>query len=77
VHVSGPPSGQSTTVTYTYEILDGDDSRRSENDPLDAWLKLRGIAKDIFASYGGGEAYLRQERADFYGPGQDPLDRKP
>jgi hypothetical protein len=67
----GPPSGQSTTVTFTYGILNS-----SSPDAQEAWLKLRGIAKDIFASYGGGEAYLRQERANFYGPGQDPLDRK-
>jgi len=71
---SGPPSGQSTTVTFTYEILDGDDAGRSKDAQLDAWLRLRGIAKDIFASLGGGEAYLRNERANFYGPGKDPSD---
>jgi hypothetical protein len=73
---TGPPSGQSTTVTFTYEILDRD-HKKSEDAQLEAWQKLRGIAKDIFASYGGGEEYLRQERANFYGPGQDPLDPKP
>lgn len=30
-----------------------------------AWLRLRGIMKDIYAAYGGGEAYLRQERGAF------------
>jgi hypothetical protein len=73
---TGPPSGQSTTVTFTYEIIVVD-QKKSPDAQLEAWLKLRGIAKDIFASYGGGEAYLRQERANFYGPGQNPLDRKP
>jgi hypothetical protein len=69
---TGPPSGQSTTVTFTYEIV------RSESQPTadEAWQSLRGIAKDIYASFGGGEAYLRQERANFYGPGKDPLTRK-
>jgi hypothetical protein len=69
---TGPPSGQSTTVTFTYEI------GRSESQPTadEAWLSLRGIAKDIYASFGGGEAYLRQERANFYGPGKDPLTHK-
>jgi hypothetical protein len=70
---TGPPSGQSTTVTFTYEIV------RAESQTLsaeEAWQSLRGIAKDIFASFGGGEAYLRQERANFYGPGKDPLERK-
>jgi hypothetical protein len=35
------------------------DSRR------EAWLRLRGAMKDIYAAYGGGEAYLRQEREAF------------
>jgi hypothetical protein len=70
---TGPPSGQSTTVTFTFEIVNDE----LENPASDqAWQSLRGIAKDIFASLGGGEAYLKQERANFYGPGQDPLKRK-
>ncbi len=74
---TGPPSGQSTTVTFTYEILDHSGEKSTSDDP---WLALRGIAKDIFASLGGGEAYIRRERANFYGPGKDPsrnLGRKP
>ncbi|MGA9041027.1 MAG: hypothetical protein WB421_10865 [Terriglobales bacterium] len=67
---TGPPSGQSTTVTFTYEIVKPE-SRKANAD--EAWQSLRGIAKDIYASFGGGEAYLKQERANFYGPGQDPL----
>jgi hypothetical protein len=65
---SGPPSGQSTTVIYTYEFLDAQ--------PLpagpDAWTRLRGALKDVFAELGGGEAYLRGERAAF----RDVSDRK-
>jgi hypothetical protein len=71
---TGPPSGQSTTVTFTYELLKGEAEKPSAEE---AWQSLRGIAKDIYASFGGGEAYLRQERANFYGPGRDPLSRKP
>jgi len=70
---TGPPSGQSTTVTFTYEIVRAEPQKRT---PDEAWQSLRGIAKDIFASFGGGEAYLKQERANFYAPGQDPLTRK-
>ena len=70
---TGPPSGQSTTVTFTYEIVRSELQKPSAEE---AWRSLRGIAKDIYASFGGGEAYLRQERANFYGPGQDPLTRK-
>jgi len=60
---SGPPSGQSTTVTYTYEFIAGKDS--TVPDRQDAWERLRGALKDIYAEYGGGEAYLRAERASF------------
>jgi hypothetical protein len=74
VSKTGPPSGQSTTVTFLYEITDLEQNK-SKDERMEAWFRLRGIAKDIFASYGGGEAYLRQERANFYAPGQDPLDR--
>jgi hypothetical protein len=64
VSKTGPPSGQSTTVTFTYEIDDRkqDDNRLSR---LEAWNRLRGSMKDVFAEYGGGEAYLRAERASF------------
>lgn len=67
---TGPPSGQSTTVTYTYEFVD----KEQDNDQLgrqDAWNRLRGALKDVFAELGGGENYLRNERANFYGPGKD------
>ena len=61
VEKSGPPSGKSTTVTYTYEFLD----TPPEQGRTDAWEKLRGALKDVFAELGGGEAYLRAERAAF------------
>jgi len=70
---TGPPSGQSTTVTFTYEIISSEPQKPAEEE---AWQSLRGIAKDIYASFGGGEAYLRKERANIYGPGQDPLKRE-
>jgi len=68
VSKTGPPSGQSTTVTYTYEFLDPHD----RSGQLDAWDRLRGALKDVFAELGGGEAYLRAERASF----RDASDRK-
>jgi hypothetical protein len=34
---------------------------KSQNSRQEAWLQLGGILKDIYAAYGGGEAYLRQE----------------
>jgi hypothetical protein len=64
VSKTGPPSGQSTTVTFTYEFVGKQqvDVRLSRQE---AWNRLRGSMKDVFAEYGGGEAYLRAERASF------------
>ncbi|HSS97118.1 MAG TPA: hypothetical protein VLK33_08810 [Terriglobales bacterium] len=61
---SGPESGQSTTVTYTYEFAENGNEKKIL-DRQDAWERLRGALKDVFAPYGGGEAYLRAERASF------------
>src|SRR5580658_5440081 len=63
----GPPSGMSTTVTFTYRMLDAaQPSTRPEEWPF---KKLRGAAKEVFRSLGGGEAFLRKEREKFHGPG--------
>jgi hypothetical protein len=64
---TGPPSGQSTTVIFTYEILD---SSGKDPGPTDRLLKLRGIAKDLFRALGGGEAFIREERKRFSNPGR-------
>ncbi len=61
---TGPPSGQSTTVTYTYEFIDTKPASPAE----DPWARLRGAMRDVFAELGGGERYLRAERESFYGP---------
>ncbi len=68
----GPPSGLSTTATFTYRLADhhetpGDQAKSD-------WASLRGIAKNTFAALGGGEAFLKSEREKFYDPGRDPLD---
>ena len=70
VDSSGPPSGQSTTVTYTYEFVTKE-KKDQWVDRQEAWNSLRGALKDVFAELGGGENYLRNERANFYGPGKD------
>jgi len=61
VSKTGPPSGQSTTVTITYEIL-VNPQKAAETNPLDS---LRGIATDLFKRLGGGEAFIRNERNSF------------
>jgi len=63
VSKTGPPSGQSTTVTYTYEFVDTQSSSPKE----EPWLRLRGALRGAFAELGGGEQYLRSERDSFYG----------
>ena len=70
---SGPRSGQSTTVTYTYQFVDDYSPPSSGGD---AWLKLRGVLKDVFAELGGGEAYLRAERDSFHGAGSGMSESK-
>jgi hypothetical protein len=62
---TGPPSGLSTTVTYTYEFLKAQPSASPSPASQDAWTKLRGALKDVYAELGGGEAYLRAERSAF------------
>ena len=60
--VSGPPSGLSTTLKVTYEIVStGADESKPKPNPL--W-GLRGIAKDVFRRLGGGENFIRQERKE-------------
>ncbi len=65
VDATGPRSGLSTTVVYTYEFLDPD---RPAELSVDAWSRLRGALKEVFAELGGGEAYLQAERSKFYAP---------
>ena len=58
--VSGPLSGMSTTVKFTYEIVpSGPGSATNEPNPL--W-QLRGIAKDMFQKVGEWEDLIRKER---------------
>ena len=59
---TGPPSGLSTTVEYTYEFVAPPAGSPFSPHPL---LALRGSWKDIFQALGGGEAFLKRERAHF------------
>lgn len=68
VETTGPRSGQSTTVVYTYEFKDPNDSGQP---PEDSWTRLRGALKDVFSELGGGESYLLTERSNFYPPGEE------
>ena len=57
----GPPSGQSTTVRFTYRFIDRASSPRPSS-----FLALRGIGKEVFRSLGGAEAFIGSEREKFY-----------
>lgn len=59
---TGPPSGQSTTVTFTYEILA---SKASPSPLVNPLIGLRGAAKELFRKLGGGESFIRSEREKF------------
>jgi hypothetical protein len=60
----GPPSGMSTTMTFTYRLLEIGQGPNGEPDPF---ARLYGIGKEVFESLGGGEAFIRSERENFYG----------
>ncbi len=55
-------TGQSTTGTFTYEILEPSANPALSARPL---MALRGVAKDLFNQLGGGEAFIRSERVNF------------
>src|SRR5260370_39629733 len=57
VERTGPPSGQSTTVSITYELLAAAPASGG-----DAVLNARGAARALFQALGGGEAFLQAER---------------
>lgn len=57
---TGPPSGLSTTVALTYEVLDD-----RQLDVMDSLVALRGIGATVFSELGGGENFLRGERSKF------------
>lgn len=71
--VSGPASGMSTTVKFTYEIVSsGADSATKEKNPF--WA-LRGIAKGMFSKPGEWEEMIRRDREQFDRDSQDKFGR--
>ena len=61
----GPPGGMSTTMAFTYRILDP--TPGAVGGSLSSLLRLKGIGREVFASLGGAEAFIRKEREQFYG----------
>ncbi len=76
VERKGPPSGQSTTVEFTYRLLDpgGGANRRSSSSAHRAQVQdgsgleaLYGIFQREFEALGGADAFIRSER-ESWGP---------
>jgi hypothetical protein len=44
------------------------EATKSDLPKEDPWIRLRGALQNVFAELGGGEAYLRKERDNFYPP---------
>lgn len=62
---SSAPKGTSTTTVFTFRILDTGGSGKSPRTVT--FADLRGIGKKTFEALGGGEAFIRNERENFYG----------
>jgi hypothetical protein len=71
---SGPPSGQSPTVVFRYEILAQDMPSAGTVDalpPKRGLLAAYGAAEHLYSQVGGGDAFLKAQRESF---GQSPQD---
>ena len=79
VDKSGPPSGLSTAAEFTYRLLDTQNMPQRDSTPSvsadpssqkkpPTLLDLIGIGKEAFREVGGGEAFLKAERADWPDP---------
>ena len=69
----GPPSGQSPTVIFRYEIVDRKDATKMEGNKQPSGIDLMdlyGIGADVFKELGGGEEYLRREREQLRFPAE-------
>ena len=67
VETSGPRSGTSTTVVYTYEFLDtpGAPPLRAATSIFEKLLQMEGILKDVYKEIGGAERAIQEEREGY------------
>ena len=63
----GPPSGMSTTVVFTYKLVNQVQSKRPDSGPSSAFDRLRGIAKTAFKDVGDWGRSIQEDRRNFYG----------
>jgi hypothetical protein len=64
--LEGPPSKRGPRVTITYRLKERHESPKDVR--LAAIDSIYGIGAEVFASLGGGEAFIRTERESFFGP---------
>jgi hypothetical protein len=67
---SGPPSGMSTTVVYTYEFQESaayaSATKAPESPSVYAKLRqMEGILKNVYKELGGAERAIREEREGY------------
>ena len=64
---SGPPSGTSTTVIYTYEFLDSAvvAAVPAGSSIFEKLLSMEGILKEVYEEIGGAERAIREEREGY------------
>jgi len=70
VETSGPPSGMSTTVVYTYELMDNAAAPAAPAAPVSAsvfekLLQMEGILKEVYKEIGGAERAIGEERQGY------------
>lgn len=64
--VEGPPSGLSPRVVVTYGL--GAKAPAAGQQNWDWFDSTRGMMRGMWDDEGGGEAWLKKERSEFYGP---------
>jgi hypothetical protein len=72
----GPPSGMSTTVVFTYNLVDREQSKSPNSGSQSAFDRLRGIAKKAFKNPGDWERSIQNDRRNFYGEDDSQHKRK-
>jgi hypothetical protein len=68
VETSGPPSGTSTTVVYTFEFRESVPNTAKPPVTGSIYAKLRqmeGVLRDVYRELGGAERAIREEREGY------------
>jgi hypothetical protein len=72
----GPPSGMSTTVVFTYKVVNRIPAKNIESESWSAFDRLHGIAKDLFEHPDDWERSIQDDRRNFHGKGNSERKRK-